>query len=177
MNNIISLHKNCNLETTFNLDTGELINSTTACGGDLQPPTTFYTIESNVLNITDTNGSENGVPCGSFLVQELQFSADNISYPLVVPFGGTTYDLCGLDISLLGLPTGQSTIYIKELCRIAAVQQYLDKADIMVTQYVGVFNNQSNINIRCYTARTYSEAISNTNSLEAYIAVASAAHN
>ena len=134
MNNIISLHKNCNLETTFNLDTGELINSTTACGGDLQPPTTFYTIESNVLNITDTNGSENGVPCGSFLVQELQFSADNISYPLVVPFGGTTYDLCGLDISLLGLPTGQSTIYIKRVVQdCGGSAEYLDKADIMVT--------------------------------------------
>ena len=134
MNNIISLHKNCNLETTFNLDTGELINSTTACGGDLQPPTTFYTIESNVLNITDTNGSENGVPCGSFLVQELQFSADNISYPLVVPFGGTTYDLCGLDISLLGLPTGHSTIYIKRVVQdCGGSAEYLDKADIMVT--------------------------------------------
>lgn len=99
----------------------------------LTPPTTIYSVESNVLTIIDTQGAENGIPCIGYIKQELQFSADNISYPLVVPFGGTTYDLCGLDISLLGLPTGQSTIYIKRVVQdCGGIAEYIGNTDIQI---------------------------------------------
>lgn len=129
----ISLHKNCNLETTLNLETGVLTSVTNACGAELTPPTTIYSVESNVLNIIDTQGTENGIPCSGYIKQELHFSADNISYPLIIPFTGTTFDLCGVDVTLLGLATGANTIYIKRVVEdCGGIAEYIDKADVQI---------------------------------------------
>ena len=99
----------------------------------LTPPTTIYSVESNVLNIIDTQGTENGIPCSGYIKQELHFGADNISYPLIIPFTGTTFDLCGVDVTLLGLATGANTMHIKRVVEdCGGIAEYIDKVDMLI---------------------------------------------
>lgn len=77
------------------------------------PPATALSLTDFTLGITDTHGTDGTAPCTSWDSQVLSIGSDGVTFPLTDTITASTLDLCGIEVTELGLPDGNHTLYFK----------------------------------------------------------------